>query len=524
MTVPTFDLLAESHRARLATIPGGVALDDRTRADLDLDKVFAKIDRTTSTLGRQALYHRLRTDHSGDELADFESLVNVMSTDPQSRERARKALSGLQDAHGYNLWWLCEPGAIEIQTWQVVFPILSALALVSVAVVPISFTPLIGMVILSLLVRSATHRGIMEVTRSFRQLAPVIAAGQALTFLNGANIPAGIRSLGEDVRPLRRLKALSRWANENPLLLSHSANPLAIMLNDFVSVVYEYVSTVLLLDATGVFFAARDVETYRGQLRRVLEATGEVDAAIAVAAYREGQPLWSRPQFTDSGVVSATDLCHPLLEDPTPNSVSFHLGHGVLVTGSNMSGKSTFLRTLGVNAVLAQTINTCLAREYVAPRFHVRSCIGRSDDLSAGKSYYVVEVEALVALIQSSQSNEPHLILLDELFHGTNAVERIAAGDAVLDALIREKGAPKPHLVIAATHDLELIPLLASSYAAYHFGDSIGDEGPVFDHRLKAGTSGTRTALALLRQKGAPADLLARAETTAERLDASRSI
>ena len=97
-----------------------------------------------------------------------------------------------------------------------------------------------------------------------------------------------------------------------------------------------------------------------------------------------------------------------------------------------MSGKSTFLRTVGVNVVLAQSINTCLARVYRAPVYQVRSCIGRSDDLIAGKSYYLVEVEAVLALRESERAAAPHLFIFDELFRGTNAVERIAAAEAVL--------------------------------------------------------------------------------------------
>ncbi len=114
-------------------------------------------------------------------------------------------------------------------------------------------------------------------------------------------------------------------------------------------------------------------------------------------------------------------------------------GRGVLVTGSNMSGKSTFLRTVGVNAILAQTIDTCLARTYAAPVFVVRSCIGRSDDLVGGKSYYLAEVEALLALVEASDTTDCCLFLLDELFRGTNAVERIAAGEAVLSELLLDR-------------------------------------------------------------------------------------
>jgi len=187
-----------------------------------------------------------------------------------------------------------------------------------------------------------------------------------------------------------------------------------------------------------------------------------------------------------------------------------------------MSGKSTFLRTVGVNAILAQTLNTCLAREYSGPVFDVRSAIGRSDDLIAGKSYYLAEVETLLGLVRLSGSAHPHLFLLDELFRGTNAVERVAAADAVLHELLEATDRRTPHMVIAATHDGELIGLLAGLYEPCHFADSIGENGLVFDHRLQRGPASTRTAIALLRQSGAPARLLDRATATAAALDGLR--
>jgi hypothetical protein len=519
MKTPTHENLAESHRARLALSPGSVALDDRTWSDLDLDAVFSKIDHTASTLGQQALYHRLRSTYSSEHLAAFEALVDRFATNANDRARARRSVGKLRDPQGYNLWWMGQPKAIDARPWFAVFPVLTVAALVGIALIPISAIPVVAILAINLFVRAVTHHDIGRITRAFRQLAPVIAAAQSLRFLAGDASPAIGRTLVEDAARLRRLKMLSRWANENPLMLSLSANPLAMMANDFVSVVYEYVNTLLLLDATGVYFGARDLRLHCAALLRVVGAIGDVDAATSVAQYRETQPLWVRPGFSDDGAVVAVDLCHPLLNAPVANSISLHLGEGVLVTGSNMSGKSTFLRTIGVNAVMAQTINTCIAREYRSPRFRVRSSIGRKDSLLEGKSYYVVEVEALVELLQASQSREPHLILLDELFHGTNTVERIAAGDAVLHSLLAEGRERKPHVVIAATHDLELMSLLSGVYAAYHFGDAISDAGPVFDHRLKAGASTNRTALALLRQKGAPAGLLERADATAGRLD-----
>jgi len=192
------------------------------------------------------------------------------------------------------------------------------------------------------------------------------------------------------------------------------------------------------------------------------------------------------------------------------------------VTGSNMSGKSTLLRTIGVNAVLAQTIHTCLADAYAAPLFAIRSCIGRSDDLLSGKSYYIVEVESLIDLVRASQGEAPHLFLLDEMFRGTNAVERIAAGQAVLRELV-EGGDARRHVVLAATHDGELVDLLPDRFDAVHFGDTVADDGIAFNYRLQPGRATTRNAIALLKQKGAPDRLVRQAISCAEALDMERA-
>jgi DNA mismatch repair ATPase MutS len=211
-----------------------------------------------------------------------------------------------------------------------------------------------------------------------------------------------------------------------------------------------------------------------------------------------------------------------LIQDAVPNSIELGPPHGVLVTGSNMSGKTTFVRTVGVNAVLAQTINTCLAAAYDAPVLHVRSCIGRSDDLISGKSYYIVEVEAVLAMMQASTGTAPHLFLFDELFRGTNAIERIAGAEAVLTELILDGSRFKSHLVLAATHDGELVDLLSEIYMPYHFGDELGPDGLIFDHRLRQGATTTRNAIALLRLHGAPPALVTRALQRAAVLDRQR--
>ena len=111
-----------------------------------------------------------------------------------------------------------------------------------------------------------------------------------------------------------------------------------------------------------------------------------------------------------------------------------------------MSGKSTFLRTVGVTMVMAQTLNTCLASRFRGPVVHVRSCIGRADDLLTGRSYYIVEVESLLELVAASAGPAPHLFLLDELFRGTNSrrTHRGRPGGAARNWSRRAQAARRP--------------------------------------------------------------------------------
>ena len=521
------DAIAACHRSRFASAPRPTGeLDHRTWRDLNLDEVFEVLDRTESTLGQHALYHRLRTAPVADHLAAFDALVSQMGADPALRERTQMVLARLQDPHGYDLWWLAGENAIESRAWYVLFPFLSAITVLLVVLTP--FFPqilpaLVAAFFINLLVRYTTDRQIGAVAAAFRQIAPVIAAGERLSFLGSDDIQPLVASLRSDAPRLGRLKTIARWISGDPFMLPMSASPLALLINNIISSVYEYLNLAFLLDANGVYFGVEELRSRGCALLRLLAAIGEVDAAISVASVRAGRNDWTRPRFRATGTpVLFKGVRHPLVDDAVPNSMAIDFGHGALITGSNMSGKSTFLRTIGVAAVMAQTLDTCLASEYEAPVLHVRSCIGRTDDLLTGKSYYIAEVEALLDLVDASASASSHLFLLDEVFRGTNAVERIAAGQAVLRELVVSAKRARPHVVLAATHDSELVDLLSDLYTPWHFGDAVSTEGLIFDHRLQPGRATTRNAIALLRLHGAPNSLIESALTCAAELDRQR--
>jgi hypothetical protein len=528
--VRRIDAIADYHRSRIAgeTDGGGRSpsdsqsrsLDERTWSDLDLDAVFAAIDRTESTLGQQALYHRLRTAPVAPNGDAFEALVDRLSGDAPTRERVQMALSRLQDPHGYDLWWLAQPDSIITRPWHIIFPLLAAICLGALYATPFFPVALLILIIggtLNVIVRIATVNQVGPLVGPFRQVGALISAGRELQCLSGTDIDPLVACLRTDVPSLRRLRLITLWVGRDPLKLGEIAGA-----------IFEYVNLLLLLDVNAMFFGARELRRHGPALLRVIAAVGDVDAALSVANLRAGSRHWTKPKFAPPAAtmpIKLTDLRHPLIEADAcvPNSIVLAPPHGVLITGSNMSGKSTFLRTVGVNAVLAQTINTCFATEYEAPVFHVRTCIGRTDDLAAGKSYYIAEVEAVLALVRASRSSDPHLFLFDELFRGTNAVERIAAAEAVLADLITADGRRRrPHIVLTATHDAELVDLLRETYAAYHFTDKLGSEGLIFEHRLEPGPATTRNAIALLQLHGAPESLVRHALERAATLDHQR--
>jgi DNA mismatch repair ATPase MutS len=186
----------------------------------------------------------------------------------------------------------------------------------------------------------------------------------------------------------------------------------------------------------------------------------------------------------------------------------------VLLTGSNMSGKTTFMRTIGLNALLAQTIATCPAVAYTSPFRRVVSNINLADSLTEGKSYYFAEAETVLGFIQATEASaDSYLFILDELFKGTNTVERIAATQAVL-AYLQPRS-----LVVASTHDGELGELLHPAFTEYHFSETVTETDWFFDYQLKPGPLTTRNAIRLLARAGYPASIVQAALALSRTLD-----
>ncbi len=362
-----------------------------------------------------------------------------------------------------------------------VYPLLSIAALlgiIAVFIVPYALFPLLAILVTNIGIEIFYRRRIYAYIQPMRLLNAFLKAGETVA--------------PEEVKGLARLRRATSW-----LIVETEGR------DDLISAAVQYLNMFFLADVNAFVASLGIIERERDTIARVWEAIGAADAAASIARFRAQLPVFAKPELTEDGPLEVASAYHPLLEDAVANSITID-GKSVLVTGSNMSGKSTFLRTIAVNAVLAQTIYTTCSRGWRGPLLDVKSSIGRGDDLLAGKSYYLAEVQRVGELLRDAEGERKHLFVIDEIFRGTNAIERVAAARAVLAHL-----AKKNDVVIVATHDLELVTLLADEYEPYHFRELIERDALTFDYKLQRGPSSTRNAIAILELYGFPPDVVA---------------
>jgi DNA mismatch repair ATPase MutS len=254
--------------------------------------------------------------------------------------------------------------------------------------------------------------------------------------------------------------------------------------------------------------AADLIERNRDGLRRALGALGEVEALVHLALPLIEQPDFELPEALEEQhpVLRAIAVGHPLL-DPGPsvhNPVDLGAATRILVvTGSNMAGKSTYLKSVGCNLVLAGMGAPVCARAFQWTPLSLYTDVNVRDSLDDGKSYFQVEVERVREAIRAARESPFVLVLFDELFRGTNSTERQAASRAILGYL-----ASTGALAVVATHDHALTTLGReggeSGVENRHFQEAISESGMSFDYRLREGPATTRNALRLLELSGYP--------------------
>ena len=415
----------------------------------------------------------------------------------------RLAMSGQQDP--ISVTTLLSDNAPRLTDWDQWFPYLAGLALLSL------FTPLFLNTALALLLigimmctnfwisYGVVQNRIEPYVDAIRCLAKVVGQAEELGgYLTrqapetAALFPEARVTASKDVRKLK-------WGV--PLVFAEAAYS-----GDLLEMAMGYLNAIFLVEARAYNRVVATVTRHREEILGLFTFVGEIDALLSVASFRDSLEQYCEPTFWPGAKpLRIREARHILVDDPVPNSIEIGNANP-FVTGANMSGKTTFLKTIALNAVLAQSIYTCLAAEYAGGLYRIISSIDIRDDLKAHKSYYYAELERMHAIIESVSRGEPLLCTVDELLRGTNANERQAASRAILESL------HAPNVVaLISSHDTELVASLDGAYMGYHFDAEVSKSGLTFDYRLQTGHATTGNAIALMAQMGFPQALIDRA-------------
>ncbi len=256
-----------------------------------------------------------------------------------------------------------------------------------------------------------------------------------------------------------------------------------------------------------------DLQVGQAILRRVIPhcdallgciaAVAELEALMGLACFADEQPVSCYPELARDGSLLVERGQHPLVapEACVPNGIELNgERHVWVITGSNMAGKSTFLRMIGVNALLAQIGSAVCAELMTLSPLRLVTDLRARDDLAEHASYFMAEVRHIRRVVAGPDDPTAMLALIDEPFRGTNSIEQSAAGVALVRHLMRSRG-----LFVVATHDRAIT---RETEANFHFQENLGESGPVFDYRLREGPARTRNALEILAREGYPAALV----------------
>ena len=488
-------------------------LSDHTCNDLDFDEVFQFLDRTQSRVGQQYLYDKLRCIKLDEaQTQEDEVLIERLSKDAVLRSQIQKELDRLKHKEAYYISSLFQEEHIQVPSWFLAIKLLSFTSFCTLILTffnPVFFAVLLGVFCVNFVIHYWNKRNLVKYVSSIPQLLKLNKVANQLLKIEYTK--------PDDSKILKAVSRINQLKNRT-LFFQIEAG----IQGDFEIVLWfllDIIKTLFLLEPLFLFGALKRLDRERVEVETVFKYVGRIDSLLSVALLRNGLNSWCTPHLSDvnTGVV-AKEIYHPLISDCQVNSIETR-ERSVLLTGSNMSGKTTFIRTIGINILSGLTLNTCFAKQMQFRPMRILSAIRISDDLMNDKSYYFEEVLRIKALVVAGEETVPNLFLLDELFKGTNTAERIAAGKAVLSNL-----AQHGNTVLVSTHDIELTDLLTETYELYHFSEFVAEERIIFDYKLKAGKLKNRNAIRILELNKYPVTLIEEAKKLAADFDDFKNI
>lgn len=468
------------------------SVDDITWNDLNMDQVFMTMNSAKSAMGEEFLYSLLRCPvFDNEELNEREKLIDRFMKDDALREELELIFCSIGTMKTISVYEYVN--RLQDAKRESNFKHFIQMLLLFACLAYIVIDPVIG--IIALIVMFAVnvityYKRKSEIEAYFSVVAYIIRMLDAVKDLDKIKDETVRPYIDIAVNAASKLKSLRFGAT---LIVPKDNN------GDILQSLLDFVRIAIHIDLIRFNSMLKVFDSHSRDFCIMFEAMGCLDAMIAVASFRNLMQEWCLPELTEIKAgekyfIEADNIYHPMIDEPVKNSIK--TDRSCLITGSNASGKSTFIKTVAINAILAQSVHTCMADSYRASFFRVLSSMALQDNLKENESYYIVEIKSLKRIMDASEGPIPVLCFIDEVLRGTNTLERIAASSRILQTL------GKRSICFAATHDIELTFILEQLFTNYHFEEHVEDNNVLFDYTLREGRAVTRNAIKLLGMLG----------------------
>lgn len=478
-------------------------IDEITSNDVDMGDLFARMNYCTSPLGEEYLAYLLHNPtNDKKELERREKIISFYEKHDEKRIFVKKLFAKIRKTK-----------------YEAIFEYVDVLFDAPKKQIFIHYMCLVDILLSILLAKYAGVAGLVAIIVSilfnigtyFLDKAyfdcytyPISIIEDIVNF--DYKIPPELESLigtngmmlGEETKELKRLFRFARIVYSKDF-----------MAGDLGELFMDNVRMLTHIDFIYFHFQINSIKKQKKKILDIMYKLGYLESLVSVSSFRKSLDYFCIPEWKENeDTLEIECLYHPLIEEPVENSI--HIKNSVLLTGSNASGKSTFLKTVALNLIMAQTVCTCTAKKFKSDFYHVMTSMALRDSLDKNESYYIAEIKA-VKRIMDADRNIKVFCCIDEILRGTNTVERIASAAHILKYLKEEK-----RLCMAATHDIELTYMLDEIYDNYHFCETCKGDEVVFDYRLKEGRNTNRNAIKLLGALGVAKEVIKGAEKSAE--------
>ena len=459
-------------------------IDDITWNDVDMDEIFASLSNTSTSIGEEYLYALLRkVQYDDTRLKRIDEMADYFKDHEEERLNLQIQFSKMGHMNRISVYEYINvfDDFTEVSPLKHIFQAVGLLVTISVIPfnVPLGVTLSLIMVATNMVTYFKVKQTMEPYFQIINYIARMIGSVEQLSKTSCKMIEPNMVTMLECTKKLRAFK--------------FGASIVGRGNGDLIDVIMDYFRMLFHIDLIQFCRLSTVFHKYRKELNCIYENIGFIDSAIAISSFRAMLPYYSKPVLVKGTKpeIKVKEIYHVMVENPVDNSLNEN--RSVLITGSNASGKSTFIKALAINAILSQTIFTSLSKEYHANYFSIASSMALSDNISAKESYYIVEIKSLKRIVDRVDPDIPLLCFVDEILRGTNTLERIAASSEILNNLGHANV-----LCFAATHDIELTHILEDCFSNYHFQEQIVDNNILFDYKLYEGRAVSKNAIKLL--------------------------